>query len=227
MNCQQFDDRLQLLLDNRVTPESDIALVEHAEDCTSCRQILLTQARLFKSFKGEDDSKTNAPAIADLELLSSCATQDRLGFSSEWAGRIAVAICLSIALSLGVRLMAPQDAGVVNSNVATTNSLTPSKPGATSSIDNPGTVETTESRPARIASEGYEVDWTLVAASFAQSAKLPDERPEWVTRVAGEFQPVAESVQSALSVLRRSALPVRSTRKSEPQASVLRPIALS
>lgn len=47
MKCDQFNHRLNVLLDERVRPEQDEALVEHASECPDCHSILEMQQQLF------------------------------------------------------------------------------------------------------------------------------------------------------------------------------------
>jgi hypothetical protein len=47
MRCDEFDERVHSLLDNRVPIHSDQRLLEHADACTKCRGILGTYDDLF------------------------------------------------------------------------------------------------------------------------------------------------------------------------------------
>lgn len=47
MHCEKFEARLMDLLDARERPESDAALVSHAESCENCRDLLAAQEQLF------------------------------------------------------------------------------------------------------------------------------------------------------------------------------------
>ena len=47
MRCQEFEDRMNDVLDQRALPERDPLLVRHAGECASCRQLLSGQAALF------------------------------------------------------------------------------------------------------------------------------------------------------------------------------------
>lgn len=49
MRCEQFNQRLHWLLDERRVPEEDQALVNHASECEECRSILEAQRCLFAS----------------------------------------------------------------------------------------------------------------------------------------------------------------------------------
>ena len=47
MHCEKFEARLMDLLDARQRPESDAALLTHAESCENCRELLAAQEQLF------------------------------------------------------------------------------------------------------------------------------------------------------------------------------------
>lgn len=47
MKCDQFNHRLNVLLDERLLPEQDEALIEHASECPDCRSVLEMQQQLF------------------------------------------------------------------------------------------------------------------------------------------------------------------------------------
>lgn len=47
MKCIDFEHRLNELLDDRLSPQEDAALVGHAENCVDCREMLAAQENLF------------------------------------------------------------------------------------------------------------------------------------------------------------------------------------
>lgn len=51
MQCHEFNDRLQVVLDERRRPESDGELARHAAACGECRERLAAQRALFASLK--------------------------------------------------------------------------------------------------------------------------------------------------------------------------------
>lgn len=48
MKCTDFENRLNELLDDRLSPQEDAALVSHAENCLDCREMLAAQESLFR-----------------------------------------------------------------------------------------------------------------------------------------------------------------------------------
>jgi hypothetical protein len=51
MQCEEFEDRLNRLLDHRLSPESDELLGKHAADCDDCASLYLAQERLFSGLR--------------------------------------------------------------------------------------------------------------------------------------------------------------------------------
>lgn len=51
MDCNEFDERMNALLDRRLRPEHDWRLRAHAARCQSCERILATQIQLFLSVR--------------------------------------------------------------------------------------------------------------------------------------------------------------------------------
>jgi hypothetical protein len=50
MQCEEFEDRLNALLDERQRPEADVELRLHCEACLDCRQLAAAYARLLDGF---------------------------------------------------------------------------------------------------------------------------------------------------------------------------------
>ena len=48
MHCVRFEMRLNRLLDDRASPDSDLELVEHARECPDCAERVLSQARVCR-----------------------------------------------------------------------------------------------------------------------------------------------------------------------------------
>lgn len=47
MQCARFEDRLNELLDERLSPQCDAELLAHAQDCDACRELLAISEQLF------------------------------------------------------------------------------------------------------------------------------------------------------------------------------------
>lgn len=51
MQCREFEDRMNDVLDQRLAPERDGLLVRHAGECSACRRLLDGQAALFSGLE--------------------------------------------------------------------------------------------------------------------------------------------------------------------------------
>jgi predicted anti-sigma-YlaC factor YlaD len=127
MRCEAFENRLQLLLDERQCPEEDTLLVEHAADCPHCRDVLDTQAGLFDTVRDwsvcnlEVDlvDRVVARATAGLPQESVAAPASRSWWRTA-AGRwttIAVAAALMLMAYKGIDLYGPNLASRFNNSL--------------------------------------------------------------------------------------------------------------
>ena len=67
MQCAEFEDRLNRLLDHRLAPEDDAALTEHAHDCEECASLFHAQQRLFVGLKQD---RVQPPAELALKVVA-------------------------------------------------------------------------------------------------------------------------------------------------------------
>jgi hypothetical protein len=51
MQCEEFEDRLNRLLDHRLSPDDDESLAFHARDCEECAGLFHAQQRLFTGLR--------------------------------------------------------------------------------------------------------------------------------------------------------------------------------
>jgi Putative zinc-finger len=64
MQCPEFEDRLQSLLDSRLAPEHDSQLRTHAATCESCERLLLAQQQLFGALRQSATPNSTANNLA-------------------------------------------------------------------------------------------------------------------------------------------------------------------
>ncbi len=79
MQCEAFENRLQVLLDERQCPEEDVLLAEHAADCPHCRDVLDAQAGLF------DTVRDWSVANLEIDLVDRVVARATAGSSHEAA----------------------------------------------------------------------------------------------------------------------------------------------
>ncbi len=48
MDCHDFEERMNEVLDRRCRPERDVLLQNHADRCSDCKRVLLVQSQLFQ-----------------------------------------------------------------------------------------------------------------------------------------------------------------------------------
>ena len=113
MNCEQFEDRAQQLLDNRDNLRLDLTLQQHARQCAACRHAL-TIYDCFHAMAGE------TAAVQPVQLAanspSSSAWQRRQHRQLRHRIMVAAAALLMISLTLVTRTVtAPSTAWFVSS----------------------------------------------------------------------------------------------------------------
>ena len=54
MHCVRFEMRLNRLLDDRASPDSDLELVEHARECPDCAELLTANELLLRGIESCD-----------------------------------------------------------------------------------------------------------------------------------------------------------------------------
>src|SRR5262245_55177732 len=114
MRCEAFENRLQLLLDERQCPEEDSLLVEHAADCAHCRDVLDTQAGLFDTVRDWSVCNLEIDLVDRVVARATAADVPAVPASRSWwrtaAGRwttIAVAAALMLIAYKGIDLYGP------------------------------------------------------------------------------------------------------------------------
>jgi hypothetical protein len=111
MNCRAFEDRLNLLLDERQLPQHDARLQAHAQGCAACGQMLQAQASLLAGLElFEQPSLT--PHFSDLVLTELAdAPQQPASAIRRFSGRrglvalaaLAAALLVAVALNFQFR----------------------------------------------------------------------------------------------------------------------------
>jgi hypothetical protein len=99
MHCHEFEERLQIVLDERRRPELDGKLARHAEQCVDCRGSLAAQQALFAGLGDipplqPDFSTGVVRQVADAPLVT---VKPPLGLGWAWSAVFAVgaaAACL-------------------------------------------------------------------------------------------------------------------------------------
>jgi len=96
MNCRTFQRRWQSLLDERLSPQDDPELIEHAWECERCQQLLNGQQQLWNLLASEP---TPAPSSNFANSIVAHVNQPTLGVPRTSRG-FAIWTWVAIAASL-------------------------------------------------------------------------------------------------------------------------------
>lgn len=213
MRCEQFFDRLNSLMDDRVEVHNDFQLRAHAKECSSCDAALNMSVRLTLSV----DSQRDSVVAVDPSVRSRSR-------SATWAVLTSAALLL-IAVSWGVKptneTMLPQSV-VLDEKPEVLNSPDEVSPTVVASVRPMPAVmnESTpfedvkvngSSQPAMlhpIFNLGLitRTDWALAIDEFALPipGRAESIDASWLKTVTEGVSPVQESVNSTLERIRRS-----------------------
>jgi hypothetical protein len=192
MHCVRFEMRLNELLDERASPEADPELLDHAQDCSECAELLAGHDLLvnglerFEPSLGRDFSVRVAAHFAD---------QNRRSSRGRWLGSLA-AIATGVLLAVGILHL-------LNS--------TPDERGGGGIVINPHGPGSLKADSPSVAPRYAD----LLAGANAWRQRIGEQRPVWVDEMADGLKPVADSMSAALHALRRTLprgeAPVRSS----------------
>ncbi len=107
-DCQQFDLRIQSLLDQRIDPETDGLLGAHCAGCPDCQRSLIAYSLLHTEFLRDTDSmKLKLENLGLQDLVVGHAPERQRGRWIAVAASLAAMLLLAIALSINE----PKDRG--------------------------------------------------------------------------------------------------------------------
>lgn len=111
MRCREFEERLNDVLDQRLSPERDESLLIHAGECGLCRRMLDGQARLFAGLRRFETPSPSNRFAADVltragTVTAEVASGKRTGANKRWfgfiSGLVSLAALLVIAVFIGI-----------------------------------------------------------------------------------------------------------------------------
>jgi len=217
MQCVEFEDRLNRLLDHRLSPDDDAQIVEHARRCESCAGMLNAQHRLFAGLRA---MSRRAPAdLADrvmarrhVDVQTRRAVWRNLG----WTVLLASAAGLG---GLAVMALKSREAG---NNIANQPAPRPAEshvqqspkgqPGLAATSIPPAASSVAPSKPD-LDYEEYRRRLEDIATQISDSTEL-DEVGE---SLSPGIRPIQSSFGLAIDALRRT-LPRGKDRPSKPDA---------
>lgn len=210
MKCDEFEERIHYLLDQREPLQTDRRLLQHAENCSRCRSELDGYEDLFNGL----DFFEPPPLTADFAARvvgQVCPVQPATKVARRWLVLAALAIAASLLIAFLPALTGrtgPQSTRVVREH--TPNESSESR-GKSSDDELPwGTgqlAQTPIEIPEGIDAEQIRLMWNQLTPD------LPYERILPMDQIRGGLRPIANSLAMALDLL-RSAIPLGSQDRS-------------
>lgn len=185
MQCEQFEQRVNQLLDARQSLE-DEPLMSHAANCEECRASWIAYQQMM-----------------GLLPISSVAPLPRHGVWTRRFAAVAAAVVLLIAFVNWPR--AKREIEIQQISSTSPSNIKPS----TDVVHTPGAPPYLVHQPLvslRLLSMG---DWTqtMNQVELSFGAELPDVQTEWMSAVATSMSPLQDSLTTTLNLIRRSVTP--------------------
>ena len=110
MQCQEFESRLNDLLDQRLSPEADPPLTSHAQQCGACREVLTLQGLLWRGLKANRPAPPahdfSARVVANVQPADAPSPVSRPARGRHWLITRGLALTAGAAVMLlGARLI--------------------------------------------------------------------------------------------------------------------------
>jgi hypothetical protein len=210
MRCDEFEVRLNQVLDRRRSPSGDPQLRDHAQVCPDCREQLATMRRLFDGL-----DLWEVPTLADdfaLRVVSQVVPAPIHPQRSSWMPwAIASAAVLLLSLLPGYWFLRPP-----TSPVATTWSQR--------GVDSPAPAYT--GTPASENGDRIIADrslWTLYGNSLLElyPEATRERHRQQVSEIAADLRPIATPFNAAVTAIRRTIPVGRAPEKGRPRASLV------
>ena len=229
MQCREFDDRMNDVLDRRQVPERDALLLRHAGECLPCRQTLCGQAALLAGLElGETpqpSSQFAAAVLVQASVIPVATIADTRRGGKKWAGAIAAIVSLAAVVIVAVLINLSRQQGparptankpaspmVAPTTVEIARSLPEKKESVPVSIAQ--TVTTPGVEPTAPEKENYQ-EYRDALNSF--TAQLPSavEKIDEVQQATPAIRPIRASFSMAIGTLQRT-IPSRTKRDTRP-----------
>jgi hypothetical protein len=209
MRCDEFDERVHGLLDERIPLQTDQRLLQHAEDCARCQGQLVAYEDMFNGldfFEPPQLAEDFAARVVEQVQPVHPATE----FARRWLTFAALAIAASLLIALIPALTGrPWGTEPESTRLVQEDTLNHSheSPGESSAGEWPGhqiaqlphgSIDIPEGMDA----EQIRLMWNQLAPD------LPYERIVPVDQIRGGLRPITNSLAVAIDML-RSTIPLR------------------
>ncbi len=215
MNCEKFESRLHHLLDRRVRPENDPALLAHAGVCFECNRVMSAQQALWD---GLDLLEIPEPSAGFEERILAEVGKSRRQRTWGWVWGIVTAAAVLLVSLVPVLRMIQGNSAESGMPVATD--------GATSDPEN--TTGTPDSANTQINGELATADSeTEIDLTFGVIPRLSEQLtevsvPDLNSQDIPGFGPISSSFSSALGIIRRTLPGRKQPPETKPQAGAFR-----
>jgi len=212
MQCEEFEDRLNRLLDHRLSPDDDESLVMHAHDCDDCAGLFHAQQRLFTGLRMGN-------ARPSVELATRVVSQQH----SELGRRRAAwrnggwAMLLASAASLGGLALMALKTSDHRPDIVKKAPVQGSQHGPGLAIAGVGPATPDKIATPEKADERFE-EYFVVLENFATQISDSKEFDEMSESLEPSIKPIRSSFGLALDALRRTLPRGKESRATKPDA---------
>ena len=228
MQCREFEDRLNDVLDQRLLPEQDGLLVRHAGECLACRRLLNGQAALFSGLELCEtpplSSQFSCAVLVQADVVPLASIVDGANRRpGKWLGVVAAIASLAaiVLVSVFIGLSRQQDPvrpvaktpkqPAVPKTVEVVKSPLP-KP--TPSTEIAKAIPAPRSEPARHGQEDYR-EYREMLNSVGAQFPIAVEKIDEVQQATPAIRPLRASFSMAIGTLQRT-IPNRTKRDNRP-----------
>lgn len=212
MQCDEFEDRLNRLLDHRLSPDDDESLAFHARDCEECAGLFYAQQQLFTGLR-------MSSAQPSIDLATRVVSQQH----SELSRRRAAwrnggwAVLLASAASLGGLALMALKTGDSPPEIVKKTPVQGSQHGSGLAIAGVSRAKQDKIATPAKADERLEVCF-VVLENFATQISDSKEFDEMSESLEPSIKPIRSSFGLALDALRRTLPRGKETRPTKPDA---------
>ena len=135
MKCQQCEDRIQQLLDERVDPRNDVHIRQHVESCSTCRLMLglyacLDQPAAVKDCERASVHAPRRPVLFEFDGGRHQQSPIRTGLKSPRTRQLVLSIALVMLAMVGAAIFSPiqpNRTGITARHSSTPTTVLPSR----------------------------------------------------------------------------------------------------
>lgn len=209
MKCEDFEQHVWDILDERQDPTADESISTHANECANCRQLLQQYQNMMDAvtaMRFHVDSTSHSPTVSSSKTPQSASTI--MYRTATWIAGIAAVLLMSINLR-PTTLSPPRPA-----------SPTPLSANQMLVVETEMTVPTPAASLVELGAPANLNIEQFAKRIYTSSREVSASPPEWIQPVTGTIRPLADSVYSTISVLKKT-LPSNPTSSPQtaPQAS--------